>query len=228
MSFTRRGRGQGFHICFPGPLLKLTTPRLVMALGFLFSLLTNVFGYVSLLAGAVSIACGLYCAAELAEEHSAIARKMIVYTLYGQAVIHVMLTISGVPLFTTFLSGASQLVYCSLLPAFPFVEPLSMSSIGSMMAIVLSHVAWFNFFYSNYVPVFEVTGLFLAVIWCVPLMFFVSLSVGDEALPIGSGGQRVGSRTGGSSNAFKAVYDMVHDMVEQKIKKTAPGINKRS
>ena len=255
----------------------------------IFSALTHVFGYVALMASALCIACGLYCAAEIAEEYSTIAKKVLKWALIVVFVIHLLFILSGVPLSTILTSSLCHLVYASLLKDFPYVEPLSAPSIGSLIAVGVSHYCWFQFFYSNYVPIFQVrwkerkredggggrarslraekqivgrvclvfsrsqsklsflhphpsvflllspppsslqqvTGFFLVMIWAVPLGFFVSLSMGDDALPVGLSGEKVGAKGGsGKSNVFKFLFDTVAEKYNGWVAKKSPGLGK--
>lgn len=53
-------------------------------------------GYITLLLSALSIACGLYCAAELAEEYSTLSLKIVKWTLGFVGVCHFLCLFSGV------------------------------------------------------------------------------------------------------------------------------------
>ena len=53
-------------------------------------------GYVTLFLSALSIACGLYCAAEIAEEYSSMSLKVIKGTLGFVGVCHFLCLFSGV------------------------------------------------------------------------------------------------------------------------------------
>ena len=53
-------------------------------------------GYVTLFLSALSIACGLYCAAEIAEEYSSMSLKIIKGTLGFVGVCHFLCLFSGV------------------------------------------------------------------------------------------------------------------------------------
>jgi hypothetical protein len=194
-----------------------------------FWFITNFFGYMALMAGAMSIACGLYCAAELAEEYSSVAKKVITYSLYVVAVLHVLLMFGGVDFFTIAVSACCNLVYASLLRSFPYVELVSVSSIASCFAICVSHWVWFKFFMNNYAPLFQIAGLFFAIIWAIPLMFFVSLQMADDGLPNRGGGGLGGGGGGsskGGSNIFRKAVDSVVEVYNKYISKESPGLRK--
>jgi hypothetical protein len=202
----------------------------------IFTVLTTLFGYVALITSALCIACGLYCLAEVAEEYSSLAKRVLKGMLLAVAVFHALFLVAGVPFFTILVSLLCQLCYASLLPSFPFVDPFSLPSLAAMAGVLVSHYAWFNFFASNYTPIFQVTGFFLIVIWSVPLGFFVSLSIGDDALPVGALGERVGSKGSGAgnaggnapkqTNAFKFVFDAVAKHYNNFVNKQSPGLGK--
>eukprot|EP00520_Triparma_pacifica_P013657 CAMPEP_0118656984 /NCGR_PEP_ID=MMETSP0785-20121206/13771_1 /TAXON_ID=91992 /ORGANISM="Bolidomonas pacifica, Strain CCMP 1866" /LENGTH=178 /DNA_ID=CAMNT_0006549861 /DNA_START=60 /DNA_END=593 /DNA_ORIENTATION=+ len=178
-----------------------------MATNWLFWIISTAFGYVALFMLAVCIACGLYCAAELAEEYSSVARRVLNYSFAFVFLTHLLLLLSGLPFLPLFQSSLCNLVYLTLLPSYPYVEPLSLPSISSLIAVVLSHYTWFTYFHTVYTPILQVTGFFTVMIWMIPLMLFVSLSLPSESLPVGVGGERIGQRKGGG-NVVKNVVDV--------------------
>ena len=194
----------------------------------LFVVITTVFGYLALFCSALCIACGLYCAAEVAEEYSALSKKLLKYLLLVVFSFHLLFLLAGVNFFTIAVSTACHLVYSCLLTSFPFVDPLSVPAIASIIAVGVAHYVWFQYFYANFTPIFQVTGFFLVMIWAVPLGFFVSLSMGDDALPVGSQGQRVGSSGQPKTNVFKYLFDAAADKYNNFIKKQSPGLGKHS
>ena len=92
--------------------------------------------------------------------------------------------------------------------------------------MLLSHYVWFKFFYQNYTPIFQVTGFFLLMIWATPILFFVSLSMGDDALPIGSQGHMVGGKNIKGKNVFRNVCDWFMEHYNNYVSKSAPGLRK--
>ncbi|GMI25912.1 hypothetical protein TeGR_g3451, partial [Tetraparma gracilis] len=169
-----------------------------------------------------------YCAAEIAEEYSALSKKIITYLLLAVLCIHALLPFCGVPVTPCLLSMACHVAYGTLLPAFPFVEPVSGPCLASLAAVALAHYTWFGYFKTEYTPMFQVTGFFLVMIWSVPLGFFVSLSVGDDALPALSGGERVGAKggAGGHHNVFKSLFDKAKGGWDSLMQTASPGLGK--
>ena len=178
-----------------------------MPTGTLFWLISTLSGYVSLLFSALSIACGLYLSSEWAEDNPSHARKACTYTLYLVLLAHPLLAFSGVGVGRLAVSAAFHCCYGTLLKRFPFVNPLSLSALGSLSAVVVCHYVWFGFFYENYTPIFQVTGFFLLMIWSTPLCFFVSLCLESDAMPLAGGGGG-GKRHG----VFKEVVDFAREM----------------
>ncbi|GMI21469.1 hypothetical protein TrCOL_g3131 [Triparma columacea] len=177
---------------------------------WIFWMITTLFGYIAMFVLAICIACGLYCAAELAEEYSSIARRVLNYSLGTVFLVHFLLLFSGVPFLPLFTSTLCNLVYLTLLPSFPYVEPLSLPSVSSLLAVLGTHYTWFSYFHNTYTPILQVTGFFLVMIWGVPLMFFVSLSLPSDGLPVGIGGERVGQKKGGG-NVFKGAVETAQE-----------------
>ena len=144
-------------------------------------------------------------------QYSSIARKSTNYILISVFTLHVLLLFSGIPYPPLLSSFLCHLVYTTLLPSFPYVEPLSLPSLGSLGAVVWCHYTWFKYFHTTYVPILQVTGFFLIMIWLTPLVFFVSLSLPSDTLPVGVGGERVGQRKGGGS-MFKGAMEMAMEI----------------
>ncbi|GMI16914.1 hypothetical protein TrLO_g7076 [Triparma laevis f. longispina] len=186
-----------------------------MSPGLIFWLISTLMGYITLLLSALSIACGLYCAAELAEEYSTLSLKIVKWTLGFVGVCHFLCLFSGVGFLTLLISAACHACYCLLLTKFPFVSPTSLASILSILAVIINHYNWFQFFYANYTPIFQVTGFFMLMIWIVPLQLFVSLCMEGDNLP---NSQRIGSGKG--SNVFKGFVEVMREIWE----KVAPKI----
>ena len=55
------------------------------------------------------------------------------------AVTHVLFMFAGVSISTLLVSGMCHATYSTLLNNFPYVEPLSLSSIGSLIAVVVRY-----------------------------------------------------------------------------------------
>lgn len=129
-------------------------------------------------------ACGLYYAAELAEEYPSVAKKVIAWATAGVILVHVALLVEGFPLVTIATGVACHLAYSLLLITFPFLEILSFKSLlalgksppkfapvvdilrvtkiavvcctwANAVAIVLDHYVWFQFFKVFHFDIFK-------------------------------------------------------------------------
>jgi len=173
----------------------------------LFRWITIAAGYTAMLGLALAISSGLYLLAEVAEEYSAMSKKVITILIYVTVSIHVIFLLLGLPFKPLLVGLVSHAVYYNLLSNFPYVE-LSVWSIGSLICLFANHYFWFQFFYEFYVPIFQITGFFLILVWAVPLSLFCSMSLGDDVLPAGSGGELHGQKRGGKNNIFMVLWEM--------------------
>ncbi|EGG16571.1 transmembrane protein [Cavenderia fasciculata] len=159
---------------------------------YFLSILVFLFYTLLFMFGTVCLACGLYYFAELVEEHSSIAKRVIRYTIFvitGLILfLYIFDDVSGVCIL---LSLASHLSYYSLLSDFPFVSLSSIKFIFSLLTLIISHCSWFLFFRSQYFPFPEIFTIFIFCVWLVPFMFFISLAANDTNLPYSSGTSRI-------------------------------------
>lgn len=158
----------------------------------LFVTIVYISGYMSLVFCAICLACGLYYCVELAEEHTSLTRRLIQAISYLTVVVHVLLyayeKFPAVPCATGVVAHAS---YLGLLRTYPFFALLSPQALLAIALFALDNYAWFTFFsaeielfYSYRVaPAPAILAFFLLVVWCVPLVFFITLSVNDSVLP---------------------------------------------
>lgn len=181
----------------------------------LFRWVTIASGYLALLVLALSIAAGLYLLAEVAEEYSALSKKVIKYSTAVIVALHVLFLLAGLPFKQISIGLVSHAVYYSLLSNFPYTE-LSPTSIGAIFLVIANHFFWFRFFFEYYVPLMQITGFFLVMVWTVPLLLFCSLSLGDDVLPAGAGGEMHGQRRGGKPSMFRALYDKISKLIGNK------------
>eukprot|EP00187_Rhodella_violacea_P001578 CAMPEP_0174905236 /NCGR_PEP_ID=MMETSP0167-20121228/52202_1 /TAXON_ID=38298 /ORGANISM="Rhodella maculata, Strain CCMP736" /LENGTH=157 /DNA_ID=CAMNT_0016148123 /DNA_START=37 /DNA_END=507 /DNA_ORIENTATION=- len=150
-----------------------------------FVLLVYAAGYFSLLFGAVCLACGLYYLAEIAEENTALTKKVIRYTLVVVLACHLVLwAYERFPfLYVAFGAIAHAVYWVFLLERFPFTNPKSIKFAACVALFVASNVSWFMFFRNNHELFYEyrlsptpsVISFFLIMVWTVPTAFFVSL-----------------------------------------------------
>ncbi|KAI8872236.1 DUF396-domain-containing protein, partial [Ramicandelaber brevisporus] len=172
---------------------------LVIALGIL---LTTCFAI-------LCMACGLYFLADLAEEHTAVARRIINGTINAVVAIHILLFIcdGDIPWWHTALSvGINAGVYRRVLKSYPDTDPLDPAFVASCAALVVDHLLWFQFLVYDYCEDLlapsnkqnnnyssgggerglggqAVVAAMFVLTWLVPLMLFVSMSAGEYTLP---------------------------------------------
>jgi len=183
-------------------------------MGVLFFLFGYISGYLAVLFAAISIALSLYYTAELAEEYPSIAGRVIRYTTIAVVTCHVLLLIDGLPWYESLVGILSHAAYAALLKNFPFVNLLSLEALLSLVAFIVSHFAWFQYFISHSInrEIIPTIGFFFVMLWLVPCGIFVSVSINENILPgIGpSTASSNGLNTGGGKqvNVFKYIFDI--------------------
>ena len=132
------------------------------------------------------VACGLYYLAELVEEYTSLAKRVLRDLILFVLVLHVLLAVfDDFPLPLIVLGLVSHATYFTLLKRFPTIVITDIKFIASCVLAVTSHLLWFRHFTSSdlYYPFAEILAFFLLCVWVVPFGFFVSLSANDTALP---------------------------------------------
>lgn len=172
-------------------------------------------------------------------------RKLLRNTIFVLILLQLLLWIDGIPFKYIAGSIGCHLVFASLLRDFPFVEPISASTIGSCIAVVVQHYLWFDYFGKHAISsninltLMSLIGFFMVFIWTLPAGFFISLTFADETLP---GTIGVGSRTGSpefngafaqqpsskkKTSVFKKVADTFLSRKDEVIYSVAPGMGKQ-
>ncbi len=82
-----------------------------MPVNILFSILASAMGYLALGLLALCIACGLYCASELAEEYSSVALRVIKISFGVIFSLHALVLVSGVDFFVRAMPSRSFVVH---------------------------------------------------------------------------------------------------------------------
>ncbi|XP_030763965.1 protein TEX261 [Sitophilus oryzae] len=132
----------------------------------------------------VSIAAGLYYLAELVEEYTSYAKKIIWWMNTIITVLYILLWIfEDLPTSMTVCGILAQLCHFVILSNFPFVAFTSPFFIISVIFVVINHYLAFRYFSSTYHPFSEVIAYFTLYLWLVPFALFVSLSANDNVLP---------------------------------------------
>ncbi|NP_001280447.1 protein TEX261 [Acyrthosiphon pisum] len=133
----------------------------------------------------VFIGAGVYYLAEFVEEHTALTKKVIKWTIHVVIICHIGLYVfDNLPLTLIALGLLSHIVYYFLLTDFPHFNLTSLSFISSIILLIGNHVLAFKFFRQRYTTLSEVFSYFTVCLWMVPFMFILSLSANDNTLPI--------------------------------------------
>ncbi|XP_025192138.1 protein TEX261 [Melanaphis sacchari] len=133
----------------------------------------------------VFIGAGVYYLAEFVEEHTALTKKVIKWTIHVVIICHIGLYLfDNIPLTLIALGLLSHIVYYFLLIDFPNFNLTSLSFISSIILLIGNHILAFKFFRQRYSTLSEVFSYFTVCLWMVPFMFILSLSANDNTLPI--------------------------------------------
>ena len=191
--------------------MEIAGGRLLWLFGFISS-------YIAVVCVALSVAVGLYYVAELAEEYTTISGKIIKYSTLVVMGLHLVLMLDGLPIYNTLVGLACHACYYSLLKGFPFVNTLSLEALLSVVAFVVSHFVWFQY-YTDFTygmvrhDFLTVLGFFFVMLWMIPIGLFVSISVNDNVLPgVGpsmTSSNGINNSGGGSRNIFKGLFDYI-------------------
>ncbi|XP_030387383.1 protein TEX261 [Scaptodrosophila lebanonensis] len=132
----------------------------------------------------LSIVAGLYYLAELAEEYTTSARRVILFMISFTIFVYILLILFEDFPWTMMLCGlGAQVFHLSIMNSFPFIRLLSVPFIGSVCMLIVNHLQAFYYFTSYYVPFTQVLAYFTICMWIVPFALFVSLSANDNVLP---------------------------------------------
>ncbi|XP_055917776.1 protein TEX261 [Eupeodes corollae] len=132
----------------------------------------------------VAIAAGLYYLAELVEEYSVVAKKIISGMIAATSLLYIsFIFFENLP-WTMLLCGlGAQLFHFCIMKNFPCINFLSMSFCGAIIFLIINHFLAFQYFTTNFYPFSEVLAYFILCLWLVPFALFVSLSANDNVLP---------------------------------------------
>uniref|UniRef100_A0A7S2ZLN4 Protein TEX261 n=1 Tax=Rhodosorus marinus TaxID=101924 RepID=A0A7S2ZLN4_9RHOD len=190
-----------------------------------FVLVVYVSGYLFLLFAAICLACGFYYLAELVEEYTSAAKKVLrVVILIMLGVFVVLWAYERFYFVYCAIGFASHLMYYQLLKSFPFLQPKTLPFIGSGIMFVINNVAWYRYFNENYnmfynyrlSPTPSIASFFLLCVWMVPIGFFVSLTVNDSVLP--GAGLDAPSSSRDSESKEKKSKNLVAATVDETVK----------
>lgn len=134
--------------------------------------------------GAFFPAAGLYYLAELVEEYTVVAKKVILTMILSTAGVYVLLAIfDSLPWMMITCGLVTQGIHALIMKNFPYVQFLSFSFLGSVILLLINNYLAFTFFATHYYILSEVIAYFTICLWLVPFALFVSLSANDNVLP---------------------------------------------
>ncbi|KAI9001909.1 transmembrane adaptor Erv26, partial [Gaertneriomyces semiglobifer] len=129
-------------------------------------------------------ACGLYYLAELIEEHTITARRLIKHITLSIVVTQILLwLVDAFPLPQTLFTLFCHLWYSQLLRSFPVIELSSIAFMGSCLLVIVDHFVWFFWFVDRRFTFGEIASFFGVCVWLVPFLYFISLSANEYTLP---------------------------------------------
>mmetsp|Transcript_19026 Transcript_19026/g.31330 ORF Transcript_19026/g.31330 Transcript_19026/m.31330 type:complete len:264 (+) Transcript_19026:75-866(+) len=170
---------------------------------------TSLYVFIIWLSLAVTI--GIFYCADLAEEHPTIFGKIIKYSIIGVLVIHLILFLEWeLPKLYIIIGIVSHGCYFQLLKDYPRIQGLTNPwLIASLVALVIDNACWLWYFYTHYFTMMEILCFGQLLLWLVPFLYMISLSVNDNVLPglgtNGHGGGGGGSR-GGAEFSMKNLF----------------------
>lgn len=171
-----------------------------------FALAAYASGYGFLLFMAFCFASGVYYLAELAEEHTALTRRVLCGAVYALLGLHAALLLwDRLPFWPVAAGVAAHVAYYAVLSqrAFPCVRVSSAAFCAAAAAFVLANVLWGLFFLESYEPWAygrhsggahaaylqsgaAILSFMLLCVWAVPFGMLLSLSQGSmSTLPGG-------------------------------------------
>mmetsp|Transcript_7209 Transcript_7209/g.44863 ORF Transcript_7209/g.44863 Transcript_7209/m.44863 type:complete len:240 (+) Transcript_7209:2753-3472(+) len=143
-------------------------------------------GYLGIIFLSVCLAAGLYYLAELVEEYTRLAKKVIRYAIYSTLVLHALYLVwDRLPFLEVGVGVLAQGLYLRLLKQFPFIPVASMDFVGSVVVLLANHLLWMRYFYhaDEYHSLEYILGFFLVSVWLVPFFYFISFASNDGVLP---------------------------------------------
>jgi uncharacterized membrane protein len=132
----------------------------------------------------LGVASGLYYLAELVEEYTVLAAKVIKCIILICLGIYVgLLIFEDLPYSMTICGLISQIDHLLILKNFPYFELTSPPFLAGIALLITNHYLAFSHFAERFYPFTQVLGYFTLCMWIVPFAFFISLSANDNVLP---------------------------------------------
>ncbi|KAI5705763.1 hypothetical protein M8J76_002312 [Diaphorina citri] len=132
----------------------------------------------------LATAAGLYYLAELVEEYSVLAKKVIQWLIIITLLIYAgFFCFEDLPTILLICGVLAQVLHLIIIQNFPYVSLTSPAFIAAVVLIVVNHYYAMSYFQSNYHSFAEVMAFFTLCLWLVPFSLLVSLSANDMVLP---------------------------------------------
>lgn len=147
----------------------------------------------------LALAAALYYLAELIEEYTVLAAKLITYMIGIVTAIYLgLLLFEGFPYLLIAAGLLSNGTHYLLLKDFPFISLTSPVFLFGCVMVFVNHYLAFQHFASVWYPFSEVLAYFTLCLWLLPFAFFVSLSANENVLPTAA----TGTATDGSEPSY--------------------------
>ncbi|KAI9582896.1 hypothetical protein GQX74_012113 [Glossina fuscipes] len=115
----------------------------------------------------ISIVAGLYYIAELVEEYTTAARKVILFMISFTMFVYTMFIFcDDLPWRMVIMGFVTQAFHLAIMGNFPFIKFLSIPFIGSVVCLILNHFLAFQYFTSFYYPFTQIEALRSCVLTC--------------------------------------------------------------
>lgn len=129
-------------------------------------------------------AAALYYIAEIIEEYSTMAKKVISWMILFVILVYTVFIFTEEFSWTMILCGiVAQGMHGAIMSNFPFIEFVSVPFVGSIVMLVVNHFLAFKYFTEHHYEFSEVLAYFTLCMWLVPFALFVSLNANDNVLP---------------------------------------------
>ena len=167
----------------------------------------------------VSVAAGMYYVAELIEEYTSVAKKIIRWILIVITGLNIGLLILENQISWTLgaIGLLSNVIYFLILAEFPVITFLSPTFLFGMVLLLVHHYFAFSFFNYHYYPFPEILAYFTLFVWLMPFCFVLSLSANDYVLPQYSDTKR--DRYQDDSSMLNQGSDLVSNYFKKRAKK---------
>jgi len=169
---------------------------------------TSLYIFIIWLSLAVTI--GIFYCADLAEEHPTIFGVIIKYSIWGVLAIHLILFLEHLPYTYIVIGMAAHGCYYQLLKDYPRVQGITNPwLIASVVGMVIDNACWLYYFYMHYFTMMEILCFGQILLWLVPFLYMISLSVNDNVLP-GLGAHGAGGGMGaqqGTQMSLKGLFN---------------------